>query len=486
MDAKNYEVAIVGTGFAGLGMAIRLKQSGQHDFVILERAAELGGTWRDNSYPGCACDVQSHLYSFSFALNPGWSRVYSPQAEIWQYLQKTAEKFGVLPHINWNSPLLEASWDGVAKNWQITTPQGGITARVLILGNGPLSEPALPDIPGLDNFTGKVFHSACWDHDYDFKGKRVGVIGTGASAIQIVPEIQPQVGRLILFQRTPPWIVPRQDGPIPEWHRKLFARIPLAQRFVRSLIYWQREVVAYGLTRYKPDRSKMFAQIAARHLQRQVADPVLRAKLTPNYAFGCKRILLSDNFYPALTPPNVEVVTDRVATITPDGVTTADGKEYRLDALVCATGFHATDSPLFGKIKGRHGQILAEAWRGGMQAYLGSTVAGFPNMFFLIGPNTGLGHSSMILMIESQLNYIVGALRTMKKEGVKALEVRPDVVARYNEWLQSRLKKTVWDSGCKSWYLDKQGRNTTIWPGFTFSFRRLTRRFKATSYNATL
>ncbi|MBN9388246.1 MAG: NAD(P)/FAD-dependent oxidoreductase [Chloroflexi bacterium] len=486
MDKKNYEVAIIGTGFAGLGMAIRLKQSGQHDFVILERASELGGTWRDNSYPGCACDVQSHLYSFSFALNPEWSHVYSPQAEIWQYLQKTAEKFGIMPHIRWNSPLLEASWDEAAKAWQITTPQGDITARVLILGNGPLSEPSLPNIPGLNSFKGKFFHSACWDHDYDLTGKRVGVIGTGASAIQIVPEIQPQVGQLVLFQRTPPWIVPRQDRAIPESHRKLFKRFPLAQRFVRTVIYWQRELLAYGLTRYNPDRSKMFAQLAARHLQRQVADPVLRAKLTPNYAFGCKRILLSDNFYPALTRSNVEVVTERIATIIPDGVTTADGKEFRLDTLVCATGFHATDSPLFGKIKGRGGQILAETWREGMQAYLGSTVAGFPNMFFLIGPNTGLGHSSMILMIESQLNYIVGALRTMKKEGLKAIEVRPDVVASYNEWLQDRLKKTVWNSGCKSWYLDKQGHNTTLWPGFTFSFRRLTRRFKAARYNATL
>ncbi len=485
-EFPHFEVAIVGAGFSGLGMAIRLKKSGQSDFVILERASDTGGTWRDNSYPGCACDIQSHLYSFSFALNPNWSRLFPPQPEIQAYLRETAARYGVLPHIHWNCPLLGAAWDEDEKNWQITTPGGLITAHVLVLATGPLSEPSLPGIPGLASFKGKLFHSAQWDHACDLTGKRVGVIGTGASGIQFVPEIQPQAARLTIFQRTPPWIVPRQDRPIPAWQRALYKKLPLAQRLVRLKIYWQREAIGAGLVYYNPARSKLIAQLGLNHLKRQIADPALRAKLTPNYAIGCKRILLSDDFYPALTRPNVEVVADRVAAITPEGVRLADDREIPLDVLICATGFHATDAPLFTKIKGREGRYLSEAWGKGMRAYLGATVSGFPNLFLMIGPNTGLGHSSMVLMIESQIKYIFEALRAMKKEQIKAIDVRPEILEHYNEWLQERLKGTVWNSGCKSWYLDKRGQNTTLWPGFTFTFRRLTRHFKADAYNSTL
>lgn len=485
-ESQHFEVAIVGTGFSGLGMAIRLKKSGQQDFVVLEQAPDIGGTWRDNSYPGCACDIQSHLYSFSFALNPDWSRLYPPQPEIWTYLRKTAERFGILPYIRWNCPLLEAAWDEDTKRWQITTSQGLITAHVLILGTGPLSEPALPNIPGLASFKGKLFHSARWDHDYDLTGKRVGVIGTGASSIQFVPEIQPKVGHLVLFQRTPPWIVPRQDRPIPGWQRALFKRLSLAQRLVRLRIYWQREVVGLSLVYYNSGRSKLIEHVGSNHLKRQITDPALRAKLTPDYAIGCKRILLSDDFYPALTQPNVEVITDQVTAVTPGGVVMADGQEIPLDVIICATGFHATDAPLFTRIKGRAGRFLSDTWREGMGAYLGATVPGYPNMFIMIGPNTGLGHTSMVLMIESQVKYILGALRAMKKEQIKAIDVRPAVFESYNKWLQNRLKGTVWNSGCKSWYLDKYGHNTTLWPGFSFTFRRLTRRFKPGTYNSTL
>ena len=481
-SGRHAHVAIVGAGFSGLGMAIRLKRQGDDDFVILERGTDVGGTWRDNTYPGCACDVPSHLYSFSFAPNPNWSHAYSPQPEIFAYLRDCVERFGLGPHIRWNTEVTDMTWDAQAQRWRIATSQGPLTASVLVLGAGPLSEPSFPAIPGLDSFEGAVFHSARWDHSHDLTGERVAVIGTGASAIQFVPRIQASVGRLTLFQRTPPWIIPRQDREIPGWRRDIYRTLPLARGLTRGMIYWQREFSALGMV-YQPAILQRAERLVLRFLENQVADPVLRSKLTPNYRMGCKRILLSDDFYPALTQPNVEVVTERIREIHSTSIITDDGAERDVDTIILATGFHVADVPIAKRICGRDGRRLSEVWRDGSQAYLGSTVSGFPNLFFLIGPNTGLGHTSMIFMIEAQINYTLDALHYMRRHGIETLDVRPSVMKSFNELLQRRMRKTVWTSGCGSWYLDARGRNTTLWPGFTWEFWLRARRFDPSGYH---
>jgi cation diffusion facilitator CzcD-associated flavoprotein CzcO len=481
---KHVHVAILGAGFSGLGMAIRLKQSGQHDFVVIEQATDIGGTWRDNTYPGCACDVPSHLYSFSFALNPDWSRSYSSQREIWEYLRRCARRFGILPHIRWNNELRDATWNDDEQRWHITTTQAQFTANFLILGNGPLSEPSLPSIPGIERFEGVLFHSAQWNHDYDFTGKRVAVIGTGASAIQFVPHIQPRVERLTLFQRTPPWILPRLDHAIPSWQHAMFRILPLTQRFARTAIYWQRELFVIGLV-YQPQRLEDGMKIGRKHMAKQIADLELRAKLTPHYNLGCKRVLLSDDFYPAICQPNVEVITDRIREVRANSIIAEDGREHEIDAIICGTGFHVTDAQLPHCVHGRGGQSLTESWQTGPHAYLGTSVADFPNLFLLIGPNTGLGHTSMVFMIESQVKYIMDCLRTVRRRNLQTVEVRPEIQAAFNTEIQKRMQGTVWTSGCASWYLDARGHNTTIWPGFTFEFRRRTRHFDAQHYKLT-
>ena len=478
-------IAIIGTGFSGLGMAIRLKQRGDDDFVLLEKAADVGGTWRDNTYPGCACDVPSHLYSFSFALNPQWSRAFSPQSEIQAYLRHCAEHYGITPHIRFDTESRGAEWDEVDGRWRITTSRGNLTADILILGQGPLSDPAMPQIPGIEAFAGTIFHSAQWDHSHDLSGKRVAVIGTGASAIQFVPLIQPQVAQLTLFQRTPAWIVPRLDHPVAKWRRSLYRTLPVTQRAVRSAIYWQREIGVLGLV-YRPTILKSFRKMAEDHLAAQISDPLLRAKLTPKYEIGCKRVLLSDDFYPAVSQPNVAVVTEHIREIREHSIVTADGTEHPVDTIILATGFHVTDMPLAHTVHGRSGTTLAETWSDGMQAYKGATISGFPNLFMLIGPNTGLGHTSMIYMIESQITYVLDCLRKMRRQRVASIDVRPEAQQAFNDEVQRRMGATVWVSGgCASWYLDARGRNSTLWPGFTFDFRRRTHRFDATHYQLT-
>ncbi len=475
-------VVILGTGFSGLGMSIRLKQRGQEDFVVLEQSADIGGTWRDNTYPGCACDIPSHLYSFSFALNPYWSRSYSPQREIWDYLRRCAKRFGILPHILWNHKLMEATWNEEDQRWHITTSQGQIIANFLILGNGPLSEPSLPLIPGIERFEGVMFHSAQWNHDYDLTGKRVAVIGTGASSIQFVPKIQPQVSHLSLFQRTPPWILPRHDHRIPSWQRAMFRILPFTQRYVRTKIYWRQELIALGFI-YRPNMLENGMQLAQSYLEKQVENPTLRAKLTPHYTIGCKRVLLSDDFYPALTQPNVDVITDRIREVRAKSIVTEDDREHEIDAIIFGTGFHVTDSQLPQYIFGIGGRSLADNWQEGSSAYFGTTVSGFPNLFLLIGPNTGLGHNSMVFMIESQLNYILDCLCMMDQRKLGVVEVRPEFQETFNVEMQKRMQGTVWTSGCKSWYLDANGHNTTLWPGFTFEYRRRIRHFDPQHYN---
>ncbi len=478
---RHVHLVVLGTGFSGLGMAIRLKQCGYNDFVVLERDAELGGTWRDNTYPGCACDVHSPLYAFSFAPNPNWSRVYSRQAEIRDYLRNCAERFGILPHISWNARLLEAAWHDDEQRWHLTTAQGKLTADIFISGNGPLSEPAFPSLPGMERFEGTIFHSAQWQHDYDLRGKRVAVIGNGASSIQFVPQIQPLVNQLSLFQRTPAWIIPRQDRAITTKKRRVLHFFPIIQRFERALTYVVNEISALGLA-YRPGALKINLRMAQGHLEKQISDPVLKAKLTPQYTIGCKRILVSDDFYPALTQPNVDLVTDSIREVRAHSIVTEDGREYEVDAIICATGFATTKMQFPQHIRGRSGQTLANAWETGPNAYFGTTVADFPNLFLLLGPNAALGHNSMIYMIESQVAYILDCLRTMERRGIQTIEVRTDALERFTSEIQQRMQNTAWNSGCTSWYLDARGHNTTIWPGFSLEFRLRTRHFDPQSY----
>jgi len=470
-------VAVVGSGFSGLGAAIRLKRDGIEDFVVLERAGDVGGTWRDNTYPGCACDVPSQLYSFSFALNPGWTRSFSPQPEIQEYLRRCVREHGLGPYLRFDQELLEAAWDGERRHWRLRTSGGAWTAQVLILGTGPLSEPSVPSIPGLERFRGTVFHSAQWNHDHDLAGERVAVVGTGASAIQFVPHLQHAAARLHLFQRTPPWILPRVDRSITGAERWLFRHLPGAQRIARLGVYWSRESSVVGFTR-EPRLMKLVERLARRHLRRQVPDPELRRRLTPSYTIGCKRILLSNDYYRAVSRPNVELVTDGIAEVREHSIVTRDGAEREVDTIILGTGFHVTDSPTMRRVRGRDGVSLAESWRLGMSAYLGTSIAGFPNLFMLVGPNTGLGHNSIVLMIESQLAYISDALRHMAESGATSVEVRPEVQSAFENEVQARMPRTVWSSGgCASWYLDARGNNTTLWPGSTWGYRLRTRRF---------
>jgi len=474
-------VAIVGSGFAGLCMAIRLKQAGIDDFLVFERGDDVGGTWRDNSYPGCACDVPSHLYSFSFEPNPDWSRTFSPQPEIWDYLRRCADTYGITQHVRLGHEVEAATWDAAQRRWSVVTSRGALTADVVVMGVGALSEPSLPALPGLEDFAGTVFHSARWNHDHDLSGERVAVIGTGASAIQFVPRIQPHVGRLHLFQRSAPWIVPRPDRPVTALERRLYRALPAAQRLVRDWIYWTREslVVAFR----HPRLMTVSQRLALRHLRRQVPDPQLRARLTPSYRMGCKRILLSDDYYPALTQPNVDVVADGIREVRRGSIVTTDGVEREVDTIIFGTGFRVTDMPAAQLVRGADGALMADLWHGSPRAYLGTSVAGFPNLFMLVGPNTGLGHNSIVFMIESQVAYVMDCLRFMGEHGIATVDVRPEAQRTFNAELQRQMRGTVWmTGGCRSWYLDATGRNAVLWPRSTWGFRRRTRQFDPTAY----
>jgi cation diffusion facilitator CzcD-associated flavoprotein CzcO len=481
-DRREFRLAILGAGFGGLGMAIRLKQTGVEDFVVLERDEEVGGTWWANTYPGCQCDIPSHLYSYSFAQNPNWSRTYPLQPEIRDYLSQCADRYGIRPHLRLGCTVQSAAWDEDAHRWHLETTDGEFKAQVLIAAPGPLSEPRIPDLPGLSDFRGTVFHTACWNHDHDLTGRKVAVVGTGASAIQTVPRIQPIAEHVTVFQRTPPWVVPHRDRPITDLERRLYRSVPAAQRAVRATVYFSRELLVTGLA-YRPQLMNVLQKAAEAHLAKQVPDPELRAKLTPDYVLGCKRILPSNDWYPAITRPNVEVVPRAVSEIRPDGVVGADGVEHEVDTLIFATGFYVTDMPSARFIRGRDGVNLNDLWHGSPQAYRGAAVPGFPNLFWVIGPNTGLGHNSMVFMIEAQLNYLMDALETMERRGATTIEVREDAYRAYNAHLQERLERTVWNTGgCSSWYLDANGRNATIWPDFTWRFWQQTRRFDEAAY----
>ena len=477
---------VVGAGFGGLCTAIKLDEAGERDWLVGERGDDVGGTWRDNTYPGAACDVPSQLYSFSFAPNPEWSRSFSPQPEIQRYIQRVAREYGVLDRFRFGCRLEEARWDDEEQRWHLRTTLGSLTADVLVSAAGALSDPKLPDIDGIDSFAGEIFHSSQWDHEQDLTGKRVAVIGTGASAIQIVPEIAERVAHLDVYQRTAPHVIPRRDRAYSRLERLAFRHVPAVQKAYRTGIYWGRECFVPAFV-VDQRIAAPAAKAAAWNIRRGITDPALREKVTPDFALGCKRVLISNDWYPTLDRDDVDLVTDRIEKITPRGIVTADGTEREIDVLVVATGFLATDLPIAHVVHGRGGERLSDRYaREGVTAYKGATVAGFPNFFFVVGPNTGLGHSSMVFMIESQAGYVVDAVRRMRADGVGAVEPTPQAQTAWNDDLQRRMQRTVWHrGGCSSWYLDEHGRNVTLWPRTTYTFRRLTQRFDSEAYVAT-
>jgi cation diffusion facilitator CzcD-associated flavoprotein CzcO len=485
LPAQTLEVLIVGAGFSGLGMAIKLLQAGTTSFLLIEKADEIGGTWYANQYPGCACDIPSHLYSFSFDRNPDWSRMYSGRGEIQQYLKSCVEKYGLKPYIRLSTRMAEAAWDEAAALWRVTTADGAtIRARVLVSAVGALHVPKYPDIPGMEKFAGPAFHSTWWDSSVPLEGKRIAVIGTGASAIQFVPEIAPKAGKLYIFQRTPPWILPKTDFPIAERWRKRFRRFPLLTWLFRVALFWLYEVRVWGFLGNLRVLRKRGQKMALDHLAAQVPDPELRARLTPAYEIGCKRVLISNDFYPAIQKPNVEFITDGIREIREHSIVTQDGTERPVDVLIYGTGFRATEPLHDTRVAGRNRLEIHKAWKERIRAYLGITVTGFPNFFILLGPNTGLGHNSVVLMSEAQIGYVMKCLRLMKKRGAKAMEVKPETEKRFVEELRKRLTGTVWQAGgCRSWYQDAAtGENPVIWPGSVVSYLRRTRAVAEADY----
>jgi cation diffusion facilitator CzcD-associated flavoprotein CzcO len=478
-------VAIVGTGAAGIAMAHQLKSAGIADLVLLEKAADVGGTWRANDYPGCACDVPSHLYSFSFAPNPEWTRAYSNQPEIHAYMRKVAAEQDVLRHVRGDAEVTGADWDEATQRWTVTTVRGTLTADVVIAGPGPLNDPKIPEIEGLGTFAGEIFHSARWNHDHDLAGKRVAVVGTGASAIQFVPQIQPQVEHLDIYQRTAPWIVPKLNPHYGRVRHFLYKHLPITQRIARTLIYWRQELLVPGFV-YDRRFQKLPQLLAEKHLARQVKDPVLREKLRPKYTIGCKRILQANDYYPAVAKANVDIIDTGIQEIRPEGVVTRDGELHPCDTIILGTGFHVTDLPLTNLVRGKGGVKMSDHFDGSPQCYYGTTVDGYPNLYLLLGPNTGLGHSSVIFMIEAQVAHVLGAVKAMRDQGIAEIEVRADVLQAHNAKLQHAMKRTVWtQGGCDSWYLDSKGKNTTLWPGFTWRFRQLASTFDPADYRLT-
>ena len=482
--AVSVDVLIVGAGFSGLCMAIKLQQARQESFLLIEKSDDLGGTWQENRYPGCACDVPSHLYCFSFDLNPDWNRMYAGQQEIWEYLKSCAKRYGILPHIRLKTQLREAVWDEDRGLWHVVAGDGlTIDARVLVSGIGALHVPSYPALPGVERFAGPSFHSAKWDASVRLEGKNIAVIGTGASAIQFVPQIAPRAGKLHVFQRTPAWIVPKPDFSIREKWKRRFRRIPGIMWAFRKYLFWTHEFRVLAFLGNKWMR-RWLEGIARHHLEKQIEDPQVRAALAPNYELGCKRVLFSNDFYPTLNRPNVELVTERIAEVREHSIVTQDGTERPADVLIYGTGFRVTEPMIGVRLVGRGGVEIHDAWRERMSAFLGVTVSGFPNFFILLGPNTGLGHNSVVLMIEAQVRYVLSCLKMMRRRGQKVLSLRAERQKHFVEQIVQRLGRTVWQTGgCRSWYQDqKTGENTTLWPGSVVDYMRRTRSAAAKDY----
>ncbi|MFZ2178300.1 MAG: NAD(P)/FAD-dependent oxidoreductase [Rhodococcus sp. (in: high G+C Gram-positive bacteria)] len=480
---EHVQTLIVGAGFAGIGLGARILQTQPNaDVLIIERGDDVGGTWRDNTYPGCACDVPTSLYSFSFAPSADWSHTFARRDEIFNYLKKVAADTGVLYRVVTGCELEEAQWDDVDAVWHVRTGRGTLTADVLVAATGALSTPSIPDMPGLETFGGATFHSATWNHEHELAGERVAVIGTGASAVQFVPEIAPRTEHLTVFQRTPAWVIPRFDRELSGLEKSIYRRVPLVQKAVRGSVYGLRESLGAVMS-HATGLLPLFETVAKAHLHRQVSDPELRKKLTPDFTIGCKRMLLSNDWLRTLDRPDVTLVNAGLTAVTEDGVVDAAGNEYKVDTIIFATGFTPTEPPVARAIRGTDGGTLAEHWGGSPSAYKGTTVAGFPNLFLMYGPNTNLGHSSIVYMLESQAAYVVDALKKMNDKGIAAFEVTRHAQDRYNARIQSDLQNTVWNKGgCSSWYLDSEGRNTVQWPTFTWVFRSQLQRFDHENY----
>ena len=464
-------------------MGIALQQQGV-DFLILEKADDVGGVWRDNSYPGCACDVPAYLYSFSFEPKPDWTEVFAPQPELWDYLKGVTDKYGLRRYVRFNSLVERAQWNDSEYRWHVFTADGReYVAQFLISGVGGLHIPLVPDIDGRDEFGGAAFHSAQWDHSVDLTGKRVAVVGTGASAIQIVPEIIGRVAQLQLYQRTPQWVYPRGDQHVSPGMRRIFTYLPGARAALRVGIYWFLEATGYAMTK-RPSLLKGYEVLCKWNLRQNVSDPELRRKLTPDYRAGCKRILYSTTYYQAVADAKAALVTEKIERITGDGIVTADGTERPVDVIVFATGFHVVDSYTYVDIKGSNGEDLVERWsREGVAAHRGITVADVPNIFYLFGPNTALGHTSIVFMIESQIRYIAEAIASVDKRGAQALAPTRAAQGRFNTALQNKLAGSVWNTGgCRSYYLDENGYNHTTWSGCTWQYRLATRKLNPSEY----
>ncbi len=476
-------ILIIGSGFGGIGLAIRLKREGIHSFTILEKAATLGGTWRENTYPGAACDVASILYCFSFEQKTDWTRKWSPQPEIRAYMKECAERNGILPHIRFNQEVARARFDERAGTWTATTTAGEeIVCDVLVSAVGQLHHPSVPKLPGLEEFRGEKFHSARWNHDYSLSGKRVGVIGNAASAIQFIPEIAPRVGKLTIFQRSSNWMIPRGDRAYRPWEKWAFAHVRGLAKFMRSFVWAVAELMLYPVMRQRPYFTRLYRGWAMKNLQENVNDPALRASLTPDYPIGGKRILIHDTFYPALNRQNVEVVTGGIDRITADGVRTSDGKAHELDAIVLATGFKTNPFLAPMHLEGLDGRSLETDWKSGGEAYYGLAISGYPNFFMLYGPNTNLGHNSIIFMLECQMSYVLSAIRALESRDLKYLDLKPEVFAAFNRELQDELRQTAWAAAGQSWYKDAAGRITNNWPYSTLWYWWRTRRLDLSEY----
>ncbi|WP_102142265.1 flavin-containing monooxygenase [Mycobacterium hubeiense] len=484
MPARVYDTLIVGAGFTGIGAAIKLTQAGVDDIVILERDERVGGTWRDTTYPGAACDIPSLLYSFSFVPNPTWSRAYPPAEEIRRHIEAMVDRYGLRRHLRLGVELTGLTFDEAEGVWIANTKgRKRFRARTVVLASGPLPDSSFPDIRGIDSYQGHKIHSARWDHDYDFTGKRVAVIGTGASAVQIVPELVKQAEFVKVFQRTPGWVLPRLDIAMPPIAQELFANVPAVQQLAREALFWGHEASATALVWHTPLTS-LVARLGKAHLRMQVKDPWLRRQLTPDFAPGCKRMLISSDYYPALQRDNCKLIAWPIATLSPAGIRTSDGVEHHLDCIVFATGYdvHLTGPPF--PVTGLGGRSLAEEWAHGAQAYKSINAHGYPNLFFMTGPNSGPGHNSLLVYVEGQLDYAVKGITTILGNDLRYLDVREDVQRRYNDRIQARLAKTTWMSGCRSWYLTADGFNAAMYPGFATQYLRQMRDFRFGDYEA--
>ncbi|MCW2855272.1 MAG: hapE 2 [Marmoricola sp.] len=481
MSAKVYTTLVIGAGFTGLGTAIKLREAGIEDLVILERADRVGGTWRDATYPGAACDIPSQLYSFSFAKNPGWSRTYSPSAEIHAHITELAERFDLVKDIRFNTEVTKMRFDKREARWEVSAGRRTFHARTVVVASGPLSDASLPKIRGIDDFEGARILSARWDNDYDFAGKSVAVIGTGASAVQIIPELVKVAGSVKVFQRTPGWVMPRVDLVTPEAVKQVFERLPIAQQAARTALFVAHEAAATGLVWNTPITS-VIQQAGKLHIRMTVKDKWLRRQLTPDFRAGCKRMLMSSDYYPALQAENCKLITWPIAKITPRGLQTCDALQHEVDAIVFATGYDVhLDGPPY-PITGLDGQVLGEEWSGHPQAYKSASAHGYPNLFFTCGPNSGPGHNSLLVYVQGQIDYAVAGIRTIVEQDLRWLDVKKDVQDAYNASIQRRLRSTTWMSGCSSWYLTADGFNASMYPGFATQYLRQMQDFRIRDY----